>query len=87
MVEAPPTPPPKPLEKIDMKWASTWNVGLVVAQFDNSKFMARKKIVWHPPPESWIKLNFNGLAMMGTTVAGGVFCNSMGNMVFSYMDN
>ena len=39
------------------------------------------------PPESWIKLNFDGSAMMGSIAAGGILENNMGMLVVAYLGN
>lgn len=83
-----PHPPPlNPLGGLDMKWASTWNVESIMAQFDNSKVLARNKTTWLPPHPSWFKLKLDNSAMMGSTTIGGILRNSTKNMVVTYAGN
>lgn len=43
--------------------------------------------MWNSPPETWLKLNFDVLAMMGFFDARGFLCNSIGKMVMAYSIN
>ena len=55
--------------------------------FDDCRGKDRKKMMWKPPSKFCIKLNFDGSVMMGNTMVGGIFCNSMGNLLVSYTSN
>jgi ribonuclease HI len=55
-----------------------------VARFNNSKTLRRCKIVWTPPSERWIKLNFDGSAIARRITVGGVLHDNKGRLEVAY---
>lgn len=79
--------PSVPPSMIEQRIARCRNLEEGFMEVDNSKQLARIRMRWSPPKESWVKLNFDGTARREGSAVGGMVRDSSGRMLLAYVGN